>query len=249
MPAVNWILILASAFLVGCANQEAAVIERYKAAGLAQLKHLQGVGEMMRDRAPLDADAPSLPFERASFKKRDQPPPDGAFIDAEFLTEEGMRKDYLDVWLSVDQNPFWGRCGAWLTTGKNPDGSPPQFANVVEEELQVFLKVKYVGVARTVELRVPESAGEGQFSGGRYRFDMYFFELADPPKYLGGLRVDAYNDPKVRVEYRKRSRDADMKEWLVRNLRYRTHTALYELMTERAKGITMNPPSYYKPDE
>lgn len=30
------------------------------------------------------------------------------------------------------------------------------------------------------------------------------------------------------------------------NLRYRTQSALYELMTERAKGITMNPPSFYK---
>ena len=239
-------LIIASVLLVGCANKEAAVIERYKAPGLAQLKRLQGVAEMMRDRPPLDADAESLPLGSASFEVGAKAPPDGAFVDAEMLTEEGLRKNLSNLPLPVWELPFWGDCGAYLTTGMDSNGSPPKGDKDIEEKFQKFLKVKFLGVARTVELRLPEVTGEAQFRSGGYRFDLYFFELADPPKYLGGIRVDASNDPNMNVKFREDMREEAMNRRLLQNLSYRTHEELNRMMFERAKGISsMNSPLRY----
>jgi hypothetical protein len=238
-------LIIASVLLVGCANKGAAVIERYKAPGLAQLKRLQGVAEMMRDRPPLVADAESLPLDGASFMTDPKAPPNGAFVDAEWLTEEGLRDDHFNAPLSIEAVPFWEDCGAYLTTGMNSNGSPPKGDKDIEEKFQKFLKVKFLGVARTVDLRLPEVTGEAQFSSGRYRFDLYFFELADPPQYLGGIRVDASNDPNMNVKFREDMREEAMNRRLLQNLSYRTHEELNKMMFERAKIASMNSPLRY----
>ena len=245
------LLLLAAALLVGCANKEAAVIERYKAPGLAQLKRLQGVAELMRDRPPLVADAESLPLDGVSFMTGESYMtgekllPTGAFVDSEWLTEEGLRDNYFDAPFSIEAGPFWGHCGAYLTTGKDSNGSPPKGDKDIEEKFQKFLKVKFLGVARTVELRLPEVTGEAQFSSGRYRFDLHFFELADPPQYLGGIRVDASNDPNMNVKFREDMREEAMNRRLLQNLSYRTHEELNKMMFERAKIASMNSPLRY----
>ncbi len=258
------LLLLGAALLVGCRDKEAelaeaakgaqadAVIERYKAAGLAQLERLRQVGEMMRDRAPLDADARSLPFSKASFKYDPNSPSDGAFIDARWLTEEGLRKnDFLVEQFAVNKFPFWKECGAYLTTGKGSSGLRPGYmphtdATAVEKDMQGFLKVKYVGVARTVEIRYPEVTGEDEFEGGRYRLDMFFFELTEPPQYLGGLRVDARNKSDIEFVYGGTVSRREMAEdTLARDLKFQTRTALYKMMTERAKGVILGEPNDY----
>ncbi len=256
-----WLLLLGAALLGGCRDKQselaqaakeaeaAAVIERYKVQGLAQLERIRQVSELVRDRPPLDADSRSLPFEKASFKKDGDSPPDGAFIDAGMLTEDGMMGRSFSKGITVDDRPFWGDCGAYLTVGKGGGGyTTPRDAAAVEQELRAFLNVKYLGVARTIELRPPEDVNEDEFKAGRYRFDMFFFELADPPKYMGGLRVDASNDPQVRFKYvqgASTSRRSYMLERLVQNLNYQTQSALYKLMNERAKGVIMDEPKDY----
>ncbi len=237
------LLLLAAALLVGCSKDGASVIERYKAPGLAQLKRLQVVAEMMRDRPPLEADTPALPFESASFKYSN-PPPDGALVLAEWLTEEGLHKDSFSVEsVGIVNDPFWGRSGAWLTTGKNPDGSPPErrYSGIsMEEDLQAFVKVKYLGVVRTVDFRYPQVTGENSYMGGRYRVDIFFFELADTPMYLGGLRVDAVNDAERQFQYQTESREEDMRKELVSNLDYRSEAAFDKAIAEHTKGSAVN---------
>jgi hypothetical protein len=238
------LLLLAAALLVGCSKDGASVIERYKAPGLAQLKRLQVVAEMMRDRPPLIADTPSLPFATASFQTNNYPPTDGALVLAEWLTEEGLQKDSFNVEsVGVVKDPFWGRSWAWLITGKNPDGSPPErrYPGIsMEEDLQAFVKVKYLGVVRTVEFRSPQVTGENSYMGGRYRVDIFFFELADTPKYLGGLLVDAVNDPERQFQYKTESREEDMRKELVSNLDYRSREAFDKVMAEHTKGNAVN---------
>lgn len=256
------LLLSGAVVLAGCRDKEAelaeaanvaaaaATIERYKPQGLAQLERLRQVGEMMRDRAPLDADARSLPFSKTSFKYNPDSPPDGAFIDARWLTEEGLRKnDFLVEQFAVNRIPFWGDCGAYLTTGKSSGGYTPGYApdndaTAIEKAMQGFLKVRYVGVARTVEIRYPEVTGEDEFEGGRYRLDMFFFELAEPPQYLGGLRVDARNKSNIEFVYGGTVSRREMAEdTLARDLKFQTRTALYKLMTERAKGVILGEPN------
>ena len=253
------LLLLGAALLVGCGDKEAelaeaakvaaaaATIERYKPQGLAQLERLRQVGGMMRDRAPLDADARSLPLAKASFKYNPDSPPDGAFIDARMLTEEGLRKGSFSEGFTVNELAFWGECGAYLTTGKGSQGTTPGYtpyddATAIEKAMQGFLKVKYVGVARTVESRYPEVTGENEFKGGHYRFDMFFFELADPPQYLGGLRVDARNKSEFEIQYRQGLLSETTRYALESDLKFQTRAALYKLMTERAKGVILDAP-------
>ncbi len=245
--------------LVGCRDREAelaeaakvsqaaAVIERYKPQGLVQLERIRQVSEMMRDRPPLDADARSLPLAKASFKYDPNSPPDGAFIDARMLTEEGLRKGAFSDWFTVNEIAFWGECGAYLTTGKGSGGTTPGYtpyddATAVEKAMQGFLKVKHVGVARTVEFGYPEVTGEGEFKAGHYRFDMFFFELADPPKSLGGLRVDARNKSEFEIHYREGLLSETTRYALESDLKFQSRTALYKLMTERAKGVILDAP-------
>lgn len=228
---------------------DAAPVARHRAEALAQLDRLQRVAELLQELAPLEADSRSLPLSHASFKKHADPPPDGAFCDASQLTDEALASDFSQPHpLVLDEHPFWGRCIAWGLTGRSPNGDPPRFANVIEEEFAEFLAVKYVGVARPVEYREPTAVEAGTFSAGRYRFDIYFFELADEPRYLGGFRIDAVNSAQVRYQYREPTRSMDQSEWLIRNLRYQTQSALIEGLRQRAPGVVTHDPDYYLPD-
>ena len=237
------LLLLAAALLVGCSKDGASVIERHKVQGLAQLERLRRVSELMREQAPLIADTPALPFESASFKYSN-PPPDGALVLAEWLTEEGLHTDSFSVEsVGIVNDPFWGRSWAWLNTGKNPDGSPPErrYPGIsMEEDLQAFVKVKYLGVVRTVDFSYPQVTGENSYMGGRYRVDIFFFELADTPKYLGGLIIDAVNDSERQFQYKTESREEDMRKELVSNLDYRSQAAFDKVMAEHTKGNAVN---------
>ena len=252
------LLLLGAALLVGCKDKEAeaeqaaaaaraaaaaAMIERYRAQGLAQLERIKRVGELVREREPLSADSRTLPFDNVSFDETADPPPEGTFAEAARMTEEGMQDDSYNQGVTIDAYPFWGLCRAYLTTGKNHVGETPYDAAAVEKALQAFLKLKYVGAARTVELRNPEAEAIGNdFNGGRYRFDLFFYELADPPKYLGGLRVDARNESELKFKYKESSRKEDVERRLVYNLQYQTQAELYRMINERAKGFTMREP-------
>ena len=237
-------LLLAALALAGCKKDDAVSIEPHKAAGVMQLERLKKVGVLLKTQPPLEADATKIELGHISFKSDG----DGAFVDAELLTSEGLQKDFYDAWIAVEDHPFWSRCGAWFTTGKNPDGTAPKFKNIVDAEVARFLKVKTLAVVRTVLLVVPEPTGDKEFSGGRWRFDVFFYALEDAPKYLGGVRVEAFNDVTVRVKFKKSSKNADMKQWLVNNLRHRTQGALCDAVTKAAPGITMDGAEMYKPD-
>ena len=241
------LLITCLAFLA-CKKNDAEVIEKHRPEASKQLERLKKVAALLKAQPPLDADAATLDLGSTSFQRYAKPSGDGAFVDAEMMNDAGLNKDFFDTWISIEQHPFWSRCGAWLTTGKNPDGSDPKFANVIEEELQGFMKVKKLAVVRTVQLVVPEPTGTNQFSGGRYRFDVFFYELADAPKYLGGVRVDAFNDENVKVKFKQSSKNADLKDWLVHNLRFRSQAALVDAVTARAPGVKMDGADFYKPD-
>jgi hypothetical protein len=226
-----------------------APLARHRDAALAQLKRLQRVAALVEARAPLEADSASLPLSRANFKKHAEPPPDGAFIDASQLTDEMLSRDFSQPHpLTLDDHPFWGRCVAWVLTGRDPNGDAPRFAHVIEEEFGKFLSVKYIGVARAVDYREPTAIEAGTFSGGRNRFDLFLYELADEPRYLGGIRIDAVNSPQVRYQYREKTRTMDQSEWLLRNLRYQTHAALIAALRQRAPGVITHDPEYYQPD-
>ena len=240
----RYFVVLAALALAGCKKDDSVSIEPYKAAGVMQLDRLKKIGALIKAQPPLDADTATFELAHTSFKQDG----DGAFVDAELLTSEGLQKDFYDTWITIEDHPFWSRCGAWFTTGKNPDGSPPKFKNVVDGEIARFLKVKTLAVVRTVELIVPEPTGDKEFSGGRWRFDVFFYTLDGAPRYLGGVRIDAVNDALVRVKFKKSSKNADMKDWLVHNLRHRTQAALYDAVTKVAPGITMDGPDMYKPD-
>ncbi len=229
--------------------QDTQVIEQHRKEGLAQLERLRALQKAVENVKPLDADDASLPLGTTSFEQYAKPPPNGAFVDAEQLSEESFAKDFVTTDFTLNEHPFWGRCGAWLTTGKNPDGSPPQFANVIEEELQEFLAVKYVGVLKTVDYVKPQPSGEEKFSPGRWRFDVYVFELADKPRLLGGFRVDGVNDATVKVEFEKKHREYDITTWLKRNLKWRSYEKLHDGLRARSQGVTLNPTTFYKPDE
>jgi hypothetical protein len=228
---------------------DAAPIARHRDAALAQLDRLKRVAELVDQRGPLEDDSLSLPLAQASFKKYAKPPPDGAFINLSQLTTaclatEAPRPDPM----VVDFFPFWGRCISWVHTGRDPNGDPPRGAVVVDEELREFLSVKYLGVARIVDFREPTTLAADMFSGGRHRFDVFFYELADEPRYLGGFRVDAANSSQIKYEYRTKTRSMDQSEWLIRNLRYQTQSALIEGLRSRAPGVVTQDPDYYKPD-
>lgn len=254
------LLLLAAALLAGCKDNEAeaiaaeaakaaAALDRYKTPGLSHLARIQQVGELARKRPPLQADASSLPFEKTSFEKCKPPevwttaPYEGAFVHAEMVTEEGMRTytSYPEE-VNVVDRPFWASVGPLLTTGKYADGSTFDVVGSFEGNMTNFLATKYLGVVRTIVLRYPEVTGGAQFNGGRYRVDIYFFEIADPPKYLGGLRVDASNDDTIGFQYRKEDGENDMKAQLVRNLKSKSDESLCTRMLERAKGVAHGAP-------
>ena len=239
----HFVLLAALAF-AGCEKDDSVSIEPHKAAGVMQLDRLKKVTAMVKAQPPLDADAAAIELGHTNFKSDG----DGAFVDAESLTSEGLQKDFYGTWIAVEDHPFWSRCGAWFTTGKNPEGSSPNFKNVVDAEVARFLKMKTLAVARTVQLVVPEPTSDKEFSGGRWRFDVFFYTLDAVPKYLGGVRIDAVNDATVKVKFKQSSKNADMKDWLVHNLRHRTQGALYDAVTKAAPGITMDGPDMYKPD-
>ena len=237
-------LLLAALALAGCKKDDSVSVEPHKAVGVPQLERLKKVAALVKAQPPLEADTPKIELGHTNFKSDG----DGAFVDAEPLIGEGLQKDYYDAWIAIEHHPFWSRCGSWFTTGKNSDGSQPRFKNVVDEEVARFVKVKTLAVARTVQLVVPEPAGDTEFKGGRWRFDVFFYSLDDAPKYLGGVRVEAVNDTTVGVKFKKDTKNADMKEWLVNNLRYRTQGALYDAVMKAAPGITMDGPERYKAD-
>jgi hypothetical protein len=227
-------------------------IDQQRAELVKQAARLRAVAKAVAQQAPLEADSEVLALNGGDFRRY---PPEGvkatgALVEDTQLTDDGLHRDfgYSNPWIALESSPFWSRCIAWVETGKSPDGNPPQFRNVIEEELAKFLAVKVVGVARTVELVLPESAGDSKFSAGRWRFDLFFYTLEDEPKYLGGVRVDAVNDATVKVEYEKRSRDIDSKKFLVMNLRWRAQDALVAALTSRAPGVVLEPGTSYRPD-
>lgn len=225
-----------------------AVVDKHRPAATKQLERVKRLAEAVKVQPPLDADTVTLPLSGVSFVDLANGPfPTGAFVDAPAL-EDGLRTDFYRSDITFDESPFWGRCIAWLETGKNPDGSPPQFANVIEDELTAFETEKYVGVVRTVEYVKPALTGEGRFAAGRYRFDVFFYELSDRPRLLGGLRLDANNDESVRVKYQEKSRAFDELDWLGRNLRLRAYEALHDALKKAAPSAALHPPKFYTPD-
>ncbi|MCC6333070.1 MAG: hypothetical protein IT380_03665 [Myxococcales bacterium] len=255
LVVVGLVLLLGGALTalkLATVNQEKvdfAVIEKHRAAASAQLDRVRRLADAVRAEKPLDADTVTIPLSGVSFVDLSgQPPPTGAFVRADLLTEEGYRDDDDGDDFTFDRSPFWGRCGAWLETGKDPDGKPPKFANVIEEEFQAFEKVRYVGVVRPLELVKPERKDDATFLAGHYRYEVLFYELSDSPRLLGGLRLEGKNDEAVRVKYQEKTRAFDEAEWLRRNLRLRAYEALSRALEKASPNAKLHPPSFFTPD-
>ncbi|MEW5738055.1 MAG: hypothetical protein AB1938_03960 [Myxococcota bacterium] len=230
-------------------KQDFAVIEKHRAAAAKQLDRVRSLADVVRAQGPLDADTVNIPLSGVTFVDLSgAPPPNGAFVRAELLTEEGYRDDFDGDDFTFDRSPFWGRCGAWLETGKNPDGTPPKFANVIEDELRAFELVRYVGVLRPLELVKPERRDDSTFAPGHFRYEVLFYELSDKPRLLGGLRLEGKNDETVRVKYHEKTRAFDEMEWLRRNLRMRAYEALFTAMQKASPNTKLHPPSFFAPD-
>jgi hypothetical protein len=201
------------------------VLEQHRATATAQVALVEAIGLVLAGLPPLEEDGFD-PKPRLDFFAYEDPVGNVAFLCEEDFAD--LAKE-TDVDLRVEWDIMVTRVASLLRTGLWPDGSPPEFPDVVDELCSKVAQLEYVLVMRTKEYVPPEAVGEEQFRPGHFLGELHLFAL-EGARHLGGVRIGAVTDDtiEVRVEYTD--------SWLRSNLWETTRRTIDAAIAEHLPG-------------
>lgn len=188
--------VLPTLLLMACGNP-AADLEPRRAMVLKKLEAFDAAGQAVQAEGPVRGDTLYVTGPAPSF------PPGSGSPNAVVMSLD----DFADLTTTskkyrlIAVNPIQ-RIAAWARKSQTPWGQDlgRKEVDALQNDIPRFLQLKYVLVARTVQVVEPTLAGNGYF-GGSFRADAILFDL-DDRKPLGGVAFKGESDAKASVDQR-----------------------------------------------